>query len=172
MPTTRGGPYGPTGRTHDDTYHLPEGPISPVAPGAMPDLVGPPGLRVWFYRPAHGRDDTGGGLSAAHEQATITGVIAFDPLRGLAPLRPLAPGFQIARPTADAPAVWLVRNTAPGSSVVFLVPAGRPIIDGIADLTGVSFGGNFAFSPDPLLIRLTGTTTAVPVHDRLPGGSR
>jgi hypothetical protein len=172
MPMTTGDPYGAASQTNGTTYWPSHGQISPAAPGAMPDLAGPPGLRVWFYRPAHGRDDTGGGLSACHEQATVIGVVPFDSMRGPQPPQPMPASMRIARPTTDAPAMWLVRDTMPYSCVVYLVPADRPTIDGIADLAGVRFGGNFAYSPDPLFTRLAGTICAVPVHDQLPGGIR
>jgi hypothetical protein len=136
-----------------------------AAPGVMPDLAGPPGLRVLFYRPADGRDDSNGGLSSRHDQATVTGVVAFYGVDGPPPLRPLPLVMQVVRPTADAPAVWLARGPVPGD--VFLIPADRPLIDGIPDLTNLSFGGNFAFSAHPMFDGLTGTHTAVRVHDRV-----
>jgi hypothetical protein len=65
--------------------------------------------------------------------------------------------------------MWLVRG--PVTDDVFLIPADRilgdrPLIDGIPDLTTLGFGGNFAYSHHPMFASLTGSHTAVGVHDR------
>lgn len=152
--------------TVNPTASTPTGSTLPAVAGPVPDLeIGPPGLPVSFYRPADGRDDSNGGLSSRHDRATVTAVLAYQGVEDPPRLRAVPLVMQVARPTADAPAVWLVRG--PETDDVFLIPAHRLLLDGIPDLTRLRFGGNFAYSPRPAFAGLTGARAAIRVHDRV-----
>jgi hypothetical protein len=160
--------------------------IAAIRPDLVPAGSVALGVRVWFYRRADGQGwnsqagnsqgaggqgASSGGLSWAHERATITALVPVDPLTGVRGLQPL-PVSGGATPTVEAPAVWLVRDVLVGSRQAFLVLTSLSLLDGVPLLEAARFGGNFAYSTDPVYARLLGWSGAVPVHDGDPGADR
>lgn len=115
-----------------------------------------PGVYVTVYRDGLTAPDRTG-TSERHHLLTVNGLVTT----GAHPaLRPLPQAAQMYLPSPEAPAVWLVRE----ARRTIIVPASIPV-DGVPDLTGWIFGGNFAYRADEQYHALVGFDAAVQIHD-------
>lgn len=118
------------------------------------------GLTINVYRRSDGIDCTNNGYTAQFEKLTLVGIA--DRTQGSnTPVQPLPKGSQVMEPSADAPAVILVKRQI-GREVWSIEPAG---------FTGQWFmmGGNYAATSDGRFGDITGIYGAVAVHDRVEG---
>lgn len=118
------------------------------------------GLILNVYRSADGANCTNGGYTARFTQLTLVGV--RDETKGHnAPVEPLGRQSQVFAPTAERPAVILVKRHI-GRILWHLVPAG---FEG----QWFMFGGNYAATSDSRFGDITGIYGAIAVHDRVEG---
>lgn len=110
------------------------------------DTPSPLGLLAHILRPAHG-DSSNGGMSSRVDQVVV---LTDDPRA------------QVFAPSADMPAVKIVRRTFFGVTYVHAEPAEPPPPGRV----GWMFGGCYLMTSDGRWADVTGIDYPVPLHDR------
>lgn len=132
----------------------------------MNDTAEVKGLTLNVYRSADrsadGTDCTNNGYTARFTQLTLVGIKDQTKDGGNATVMPLNKDSQVFAPTANRPAVILVKRRVAGRDIWSLVPHG---------FGGQWFmaGGNYAATSDSRFGDITGIYGAIAVHDRVEG---